>query len=368
MKARQAIPDDALGGARNVKDAVRAAVRSEEARRAIDAIVMKAGFKRFSKAETSLPFEAVVQAVDTFFAEGAIHAPERVIEMCVDHANSQADLLDDIRRSRAFASLREAVATAVNARFPKMPREEIVGRAASMLADEIVVAMNSFDRSKPLDAIKGTEVVVCYIPGLREGQKLKDTMTSHWTQESSVLTVKPDDAFMTFLTLANVTVDEWLQEVEEATGVRLDRADEGSPAWQQERARAWTSASSNADPARPPAVKASRLVEAVDACYLGFTPMIAFNVDAAVICTRDWTRPLGVTGGVLGLHDFENGTGDPLRFDAKIVIDASPDNMMVGEARENDFAQAYGFVRHTFRTKLSQEAHTFEEAPSAPRF
>ena len=366
MKSGHAIPDDALGGARNVRDAARAAARSPEARASIDRIVAKVGFRRYRQINASWAFEAAAQAVNAFFTDGSTLSPERVVEQSIDHASAHADLMDDIRRSRAFSSLRDAAAAAVSARFPKIPRIDIVARVSSFLAEEIGEAIDAADLSVPMDAIGGTDIIVCYLPGLREGASLEDTMTSHWTSESSSLTVKPDEAFMHFLTLANVSVPQWLDEVEKATGERVDQAPSKAPRWKAERAAAWSGAAAETDSTRPAAVKPWRLVEAVDACYLGFSPLIAFNADAGSLCSRDWNNGLGIKGGVLGLHDFVNGSGDPLRFEHKVVVQAKPGNMIVGEARPFDFNEVHGFVRHSFRSRLTEECPAPDPCPPSP--
>ena len=60
------------------------------------------------------------------------------------------------------------------------------------------------------------------------------------------------------------------------------------------------------------------------------------------------------------LHDFVNGSGDPLRFEQKAVFRASHSDMMVGEARPCDFEEVHGFVRQSFRSRVTDE----EPAPA----
>lgn len=356
MKLRKpTIPDDALGGARNVRDAARAAVRSAPVRDSIDRLVRKAGFRRYRPMNAGWAFDAAVAATHAFFQSGSTKPSEQLISESVDPASEYAVFMDDIRRSHAFAVLRDTAADAVAARFPGAAWVDVVSRTASMLAEEIVEAVDAADDSVPLDAIGGAEVVVCYVPGLSEGADVSSTMTSFWTDESSSLTVRPDVAFMHLLSLANVSVQEWLDAVEKSTGERPD-CPAGDGSWKDERAAVWSGAYAEVDPSRPPLVKPSRLVEAVDACYLGFSPLIAFNADAGSLCARNWETPIGVKGGVLGLHDFVNGSGDPLRFEQKVVVQARPCNMMVGEARACDFNEVHGFVRKSFRSKVTEEA------------
>ena len=361
MKNRKPeIPEAAVAGARTSRDAARAAIRSPEAEAAIDRIVAKAGFRRYRAGGPGWSREATLAAVSAFFSSGSSARAEAVLDAGIDHATEIAELLDDIRHSGAFDTLVEAVSEAVHRRFPRQNPSEIRSRTAALLASEIADAVHAADRSEPLDAARGTDVIVCYVPGLSQAARLEDTMTSCWTGESSSLTVKPDKAMMRFLALANVSVSQWLDAVEAVHGERPD-VSEGGPNWTKERAEAWSAAEAAHDPSLPPLVKPKRLVEAVDSCWLGFTPMVAFSADAGLLCSRDWSRSIGVKGGVLGLHDFVNGSGDPLRFEQKAVFSASPSDMMVGEARDCDFEQVHGFVRQSFRGRLTDE----EPLPSA---
>lgn len=348
------IPESAVAGARTVRGAVTAALRSPEAAEAIDRIVAKAGYRRYRAGGPGWSREAVLAAVGAFFATGSLAKARSEISTGMDATTELAELLDDIKLSQPFSAILESAAASVVRRFPRVGLGDARARIASVLAGEIAEAIIAADRSEPVDAVRGTEVVVCYVPGLSKARRLEDTMTSCWTASSSSLTVKPDAAMMRLLSLANVSVGQWLDAVEEVNGERLD-AYGGGPEWTRERAAAWSEAEAACDPSSPPLVKPKRLVEAVDACWLGFTPMIAFSADAATLLGRDWDRALGVKGGVLGLHDFVNGSGDPLRFEQKAVFTVSPSDMMVGEARDCDFEQVHGFVRQSFRSRLTDE-------------
>lgn len=361
------IPDEALGQARNARDAVRAAIRSPEVRAVITRLVKKVGFRQYRPADTEWGFKAAVAALGAFFETGSSARPERLLASAFDPAAEYADLMDDIRRSQPFAALLDGISEAVAKRFPKVPAAVIAARTAEQLCEEIIDAVDAADGSSPLDAIRGSEVVVCYVPGLGKSQGLAATMTSFWTEDSSSLTVVPDAAFMHMLSLANVSVGEWLTAVEKTHGERIDEAAAGASGWQVERAAAWARAEAATDPGRPPAVKPARLVLAVDACYLGFTPMVAFNADAGALCARDWNTALAIRGGVLGLHDFVNGSGDPLRFESRIVVQAAPENMMVGEGRACDFTEVHGFLRRSFRSEVTDEELPAFEGTHPPR-
>jgi len=355
------IQAESLARSRTVRDAIRAALRSETAASLIDRAVVKTGFRRYSPTTAVLSPEIAAVAANAFFTSGSKRAAEDEVTGRLDHAAVMADLLEDLRHSRTLAALSDAITEAVLDRFPAASPREIAARASSALADDIQESLSSSDRSTPLDALAGSEVIACYVPGLDECG-LAGTMTSFWTDESSALTAKPDTAFMRFLELVNVDVPEWIEAVHKYTGQRLD--EDGPDDWHGERARAWRSASCGHDPSRGPLAKLPRLVQAVDACYLGFTPMIAFNADAAHVCSRDWNRPLSLKGGVVGLHDFLNGSGDPVRFEQKVTVVAKPGDMMVGEGRSCDFEEVHGFVRTSFRSKVSDGPHPSMEETS----
>lgn len=316
----------------------------------IDRAVTKAGFRRYSPTVANLSPAAAAAAAEAFFASGSLRAAERQAEASLGHADELAEIAGDLLYSRTISSLAVAVREAVLDRFPTASPEDVAGRVAAAMSDEVYESISAADRSRPIDAFEGSEVVACYVPGLAEAG-LAGTMTDFWTDESSSLTVKPDAAFMRFLELANVSVDGWIEAVRKGTGQRID---EGGPeAWQEERARAWRNAECRHDESRGPLAKPSRLVQAVDACYLGFTPMIAFNGNVRHLCSRDWSLPLSLKGGILGLHDFLNGSGDPVRFEQKATLEARPGDMMLGEGRSCDFGEVHGFVRSSFRSRVS---------------
>lgn len=346
----------ALARARTVSEAARVALRSEEAAAAINRVVLRAGFRRYSPAVADLSPGAAAATAESFFATGSRNEAECQLEAHLNHASALADLLEDMRHSRLVSAVESAVREAVLDRFPAASPEEVSGRVSSVLVEELTEAIGAADDSSPLEALRGSEIVACYVPGLSKGG-LASTMTSFWTDESSCLTVKPDFAFMRFLELANIEVPEWIDAVQKATGHRVD--DNGPEEWHAERAEAWRQAACGHDKSRGALAKPARLVQAVDACYLGFTPLIAFNADAGRLCARDWSCPLSLKGGILGLHDFLNGSGDPVRFEQKVVIEAAVGDMMLGEGRSCDFEEVHGFVKSSFRSKVSDE-------PSSP--
>lgn len=348
MRIRKpAIPSGVLAAGVGLDHRVAAAVAAPDVVASIRQAAIEAGHGRFTPRGTQ--YGLAIQALDALFNSGTDEA-SGILEAAAGEWLRDEEASDDFRRSQPFSAILDAVTDSVAATAVAATRGAIGAVAKEAILSSFLDEVARLDATKPSDLIRGTQVVVCHVPGF-EGD-MAATMTGHWTSESSSLTIKPDKAFARFLSLVNVGASDWIDAVRTLHGVSLDEP-WGLCGWESERADAWRSFAFVADPSKPSFKNVLRLVDAVDACPYGFTPLVAFAADAGMLCSRDWDLPLSIEGGVIGLHDFMNGSGDPLRFEHAVTIPAGLSGMTLGEAVQHDFAEVHGFVRKSFRSKVS---------------
>jgi len=331
--------------------AISAVCGSPKAMELLKQLAVKSGYRRFHHDNSSESIAAVIEAAQAFFASGDLRDAERRLKS-VARVNEPEELAEDLSLDPDFESLHKEIFDQVLARFPSERPNLISGAVSASLKRHLADEITKADKSSPIDAMKMAGIVVCHVPGLAH-EGIEATMTSFWDDESSSLTVKPDEKFRRLLMLANISSEEWIEAVERVHGIRIDLADpETSEDWELERAAEWTSFRLMPDDSQGPVVDPEELVLAVDNCPMGFTPLLAFAADAAELCTRDWSTHLGVKGGILGLHDFVNGSGDLLSTVGQLRINPCPQEMMVAEGFRNDFLHVHGLEWGSFRCEI----------------
>jgi len=326
-------------------ESIRAILDSREISDSLDEIAEAADFGSFTSNTRTDTHEIARAALSLFFScesseavEDALrngHAGGAVRRMVVDGMDHP--LLGEIARKISDAILRH------HDLRPEISNQLV--RAA--INDALDSRLEALDRSVPLDLLGNEEIIVCYIPDLSFERNLFRLSTTFSGQTSDSTSVCPDNAFARFLGLLNVSPAEYVDIVRRLRGVDL-RA--GTSAWDEMHF--------TADQRRGHLIDERRIIEGIDGCPYGFNPMIAFRTNARTLIERDWTKPMTITGGVVGLHDFTNGSGNPQRFEGSITIDACPTDFVVGEGRRNDFFEAYGFAPATFDSRVSDDNET----------
>lgn len=312
------------------------------------------GFRRYHKAAASHEVEIAEAAVTKFLVSGSEFFAADHIESTLDKVEELAELVDSIRSADFFDALVRATVATVRDKFPHASPEQLDHMTSERVLDQAIKFAHEADTSRAMDVLKGVDFVFCYVPGLDAAETLEETMTRHWSDESGSLTIKPDTVFARFLRLAGVTRDQWLEAVFEACGVDLrEDPPAGAPAWMWERAEAWRKFNPPVEAGRKPVTEVVQLVEAVDNVPGGFTPSIAFATDAYSFVTRDWTRPMVVKGGVIGLSDLIQGSGDPIRFEGTAVISGEREDFVLSANMPNPPEKTYGLHQSAFKSKIS---------------
>ncbi|MNU48744.1 hypothetical protein D3C71_376690 [compost metagenome] len=311
------------------------------------------GFRQYKPATAIHELAIAEAAVTKFLVTGSEFFAADHIEDTLDKAEEIADLASQIRNADFFDALVKATSAVVRERFPHVSPLRLENLTSERVLDRTIDMVHAADESKPLDMLRGVKFVFCFVPGIDAADSLEETMTSHWSDESSSLTIRPDMVFARFLKLAGVSRDQWLDAVEEVCGVDL-REDpaHGAPAWMWERTEAWRRFNPPHEAGQKPITDVRALVEAVDNVPSGFTPSISFSADAQALMSRDWNRPLTVKGGVIGLSDLIHGSGDPLRFDGAVTIAAEREDFVLSANLPNPVEQAYGIHASAFQSQL----------------
>lgn len=339
--------------ASNLAAVIEACLSTERMSEMLERFSQSLAFRRYAKASSLHEAEIVELAVTKFLLTGSQYLVADHIEESLNKVEELEELVNDIRTSDFFDALVKATCAIVRDRFPHTSPDHLEIIAAERLLDRAVQTAHEIDPSRPIDALKGSTFVFCYVPGLDAAETLEETMTTYWSDESSSLTIRPDIVFARFLKLAGVSRDQWLAAVEETCGVDLlEDPPAGAPGWMWERADAWRKFNPPSEAGRKPITAVNNLVEAVDNIPGGFTPSIAFAADAYSIVTRDWSKPLSVKGGVVGLSDLINGSGDPIRFEGTAVVSGEREDFVLSSNMPNPLEKAYGLHPSAFASNL----------------
>lgn len=306
-------------------------------------------FVQYRPAKAAHEIEAAEGAMTKFLITGSEKFAGDHVDAMLPQVEEFADLVHQIRGSQFYEALVHATAAQVGDKFPGELRERVFYVTSERLLDKCIGAVYAADNSRPTDILKQCQFTFCYIPGLDDATTLEETMTSHWTDESGCLTIKPDKVFASFLQMAGITKADWLAGVEDNYAVRLDEEVKDGTDWVMERSRAW-SAFEDLPTTTPPVTDVASIVEAVDNTPMGFTPCIAFTADALKMLKRDWDQSLSVKGGVLGLTDFVNGSGDPIRFNGTAVVSGKREDCVLSVNMPNSLVEGFGIPAAAFKS------------------
>jgi hypothetical protein len=356
--------DKTTGGPRAVAASL---ARSPAFAARLSEIAAEAGFRAYRTPPGMDRARAARRALSAFFRTGDPSAAEaeaaRCLPHCVHDAGAEAAA---IAGSGRLANLELLLVDAAGGL--RIDEDTVVAELTAALA----ACLREQDPSSPLDLVSGERVVVCCVPGHGAAGTVSATLSSHVGEQSSVATLVPDECVARLLHAANVSTAEFLEAARERTGTdpsdppHPDAYPEGSsdPAFLSDRARAasWADLAVEHDPSRPSLLSAGEIVDGVEGAPYGFNAMVSFSADAAALVSRDWDSTMEVTGGLLGLHDLVNGSGDPRRFESPAFLDSAPSDFVVGEGWECGLPEVHGLTEAAFSS-------TFRDvpAPSATR-
>lgn len=339
----------------SLQDAIRKCLTYKNITSTIDSLANNLEYRQYRYFDDS----PIVPHAVAAFLRGGETAAETSISQQSEHLNHKDDLEGEIKRSREFSIILDAICDHLSSRFPSTS-SSIAQEATMTIVDAIVSSVFSKDNSTPMDALAGSTVLVSYVPGLNENSCLQNYNTSHWPQggSSNSLTIKPNEAFATFLRMVNISSSAWIDAVEAIHSVRVDEpSHDDDNDWELERYQSWSAFDITEDGNRSSLVDVFELVDAVDNCRDGFVPMIAFECDTGYLLNRDWSVPIEISGGILGLHNQEHGSGNPIRFEQTTVINASKASLVVMEGIENDILSVHAFTRQGFMSSQRDLTH-----------
>jgi hypothetical protein len=348
-----------LSGCFTVRQALATLIRSEIVQDSLEALCAKIRFREFSSHDQNIDPHTISDAIEIFLESENVKACEQYLAKHLDTSETLHDLLRDVMHMRDFAPLVEALSARVVKRFPET-KKILANVASEVVMDAVINIVRRKDMSSPLDALKGTQITVAYMPNFDRMKSSRMPTVNYFSEEKDATTVAPDQIFRDFMALVGVTKEQWIKVVADRTGVVLDHpSDEAhsSKVIAQEWRRAVWAAKGK------PLVTPEQLFDAIDASAHGFSPLIAISTDAYRFVKRDWSKSISITGGVLGLHDFDNGTGDPLRFEGNRILEARPCQFVQPELQRFGLAVSHGFTENTFNARM-KDSNAFMEMPT----
>ncbi len=333
----------------NLKATVQKLVGSEAVEDFLRRLADRSKFTEFSTKHHGFSQATVSDAVDIFIETGDLQECENFILSNYDSSDALHDLVQDTMNSVGYTNLIASVSNRAAKRFPESA-QRLENMIVDIVLDQLINMIKEKDKSRPLDLLRNVFVTVAYLPMLKNhGQEIP--CTSAITSEQDCISIIPNDIFKSFLQAANVDKENWIDAVESHINMRLDSND--SPLkdmWQKAR---WTVQGK-------PVVDVARLVEAVDACRYGFTPLVAFSIDAYKFGPdpRLEKRIFSHGGGVIGLHDFRYGSGAPLRFEGTVEIIACPQDFIQPEKKMYGLSESHGFTNISYLSKIRRRTES----------
>lgn len=288
---------------------------------------------------------SAIDALSEFFLTTSPLAASAVLAKVSDPALAMFIANENLRAAKLTDAVVEQVMKEVTSRTRIPASKRVIEKAAEMVETAIEKRMAARDDSKPIDFLNDEDLVVCYIPGFHSGMSFASTLTNHDDEDSNPESIIPNEALARFLKLVNVSSDEYLDLVKAETGVDL-RSEPGS---------LWGDFHVDKDEAKESLISGDAIIDGIYGSPFGFSPLVAFRANPRFLIERDWSQPLQVTGGMIGFHNFINGSGNPQRFEGTLSIKASPSEFIVGEGRRFGLDECYGFGRKAFQSTVMDD-------------
>jgi hypothetical protein len=308
--------------------------------------------------------ETINDAIEIFLESENVKACELHLAKHLDTSEALHDLLRDVMNTREFPPIIEALGKRVVKRFPET-KKILANIASEIVMSKIITIARERDTSSPLDALKGVDITVAYMPCFDRMKSGRMPVARYFSDEKDATTIAPDQVFRQFMSLTGVTKDQWIKAVSEKTGIQLDEPSSDTHG-DKTIAREWKR--TNWTPAGKALMSAEQLFDAIDTSSHGFSPLIAIGLDAYRFVKRDWSKPMTISGGIFGLHDFDNGTGDPLRFEGSRTLMARPCQFIQPELQKFGLSISHGFTTSAFKGRMKDGTGSMETAPSYSAF
>lgn len=291
---------------------------------------------------------ALHEGVRTYLCTRDITLAEKAIRDNIDEEGRIFELATSINESEFIDKISAELAETAFREYQQVDFETCLATAGKTLGAELVDMALARDKGNPLDIAEEMEITVCFIPGSHAEEDYVDVATSSWIKRSSSVSIKPDGVFTKFLEVVGVEKDEWLEAVSKFA---LPGNIKSMSRHEHERAQAWSDVLAwKCDGSLD--MELDDLVSAVDACPFGFTPVIAFRMRASDLFSMDFSETMVVTGGIVGLHDFKNGAGDPKRFEGTLRFKPEPGDIHLADDRPLGLIATHGFLSSSFRSTV----------------
>jgi hypothetical protein len=334
-------------------DAVHSALNSNELKKMIALLCEQARFREYAPVRTTWGVAGVEETIHQFLKHGDPAKVERSLVTNIDTSDAIHDLARSISATAMYDEIVRFASIEVKKQCPEINEHQVENRIAGAVLDVTIDEIKRGDPSKPFDALRGNQLNLVYVPSHDNRKQITTSRTNWWGAASDATSIKPDQAFVDFMKLANISKQAWLDGLKQA-GFDLAAEGELTDAERSERQNAWSEIDWSVS--GEPVVEVSKIVHAVDLCPYGFTPFVAFSIDAYKIVNRKWSQAMSVTGGVLGLHDFTFGSGNPVRFESSMTIPARTGNVMLHDRLKHNLAKVHGFTTQAFKSKIKDLA------------
>lgn len=345
-----------LSGCNTVRQALTTLIKNDIVQTSIENMCAKIRFREYSFRDQNIDIDAVSDAIEVFLETENVKACERYLAKHLDTSEALHDLLRDVMHMNDYSPLIETLSRRAVKRFPET-KKILPNVASEIVMSTIINIVRARDPSSPLDALKGVNVTLAYIPGFDRMKSGRIPAVQYFSEEKDATTIAPDRSFRDFMAMAGMSKDQWLKIVLEKSGIQLDKPNTAKHV-DNVVAREWKRAEWT--PKGKSIVSPEQLFDAIDNCAHGFSPFLAISIDAYRFIKRDWSKPMTVTGGVLGLHDFDNGTGDPLRFEGSRTLTTRPCHFIQPEIQKFGLSFSHGFTENTFKGRMKDANGSME--------
>lgn len=242
----------------------------------------------------------------------------------------------------------EVIATALGSIYLQIAdvvAENLVEHARTAYED----AMYLNDTTSMGDLIGGDHYVV-WVPGLsRSG--LEDILVMADSNTGDAFNIIPDENFAEFLTIANVSSDEWIAFIESTTGESLADSRPGAEAWAQFSVE-------KADPQAPARIDVKNVLEILENTNGHGVTALAVKMNINDIVSLRPGDTVQIKGGQFGIHDYINGSGhvDDVLL-SPLTIKYNPEEWIVDRANQGGvyrygFNSVYDMVDRAYKAEI----------------
>jgi hypothetical protein len=325
-------------------------------------------FKAFEKPLTKLLGEFQLDRYymhgnDTLSDESVMEVAERYIK--TGNKDEAVEVLSDVFGDQnIYEALRSIESDSDYEDFLEQVQENGVhlglkiSEINDVIEERIEDDLEDMDESGPEDLIQHEKVLIGYVPGL-EGGYVEDIMVQSAGISSDPISIIPDRKFENLLKFLNMSSKDYKDMVRRRYDVDLESASdltEGNDVrsyMAEEIAAQWRNLSVDSDASRAWTLDETEILTVLENATYGGVPIIAIRVPLKELLKTDLDQPIEISGvsdrkefgGMIGVHDFVNGSGYVDNFKGKTFItEGKRGNWILPEKTGYGFDKAYGFV------------------------